>query len=184
MEPTLNPSKMSDREIPFYASAWAKLHGHEDANCMYCGCPESAHVNEARIPGPYAEVNEAEILTSWCNNCKRRHGSTQAVCVVFPARENWDFIDRGSKKNVAYNLCVCGCETPCKGLFAPGHDQRVLGWIRRAERNQPKAGDRFRDIQWYAITHPDFEVHGYTAEQITSIPVPFLSDLETDENTC
>ena len=89
-------------------------------------------------------------------NCEAANmGAPRPSASVFPTRENWDYIDRGSKKNVAYNLCVCGCETPCKGLFAPGHDQRVLGWIRRAERNEPKAGDRFRDIQWYAITHPD-----------------------------
>lgn len=28
--------------------------------------------------------------------------------------------------------CVCGCERTTKGAFAPGHDARVAGWMRRA----------------------------------------------------
>lgn len=31
------------------------------------------------------------------------------------------------------NVCVCGCGDPCHKLFAPGHDQRVRGWLLRGE---------------------------------------------------
>lgn len=30
------------------------------------------------------------------------------------------------------NACVC-CGDPCHKLFAPGHDQRVRGWLLRGE---------------------------------------------------
>lgn len=32
------------------------------------------------------------------------------------------------------NICVCGCGEPCHRLFAPGHDQRVRGWLLRGEQ--------------------------------------------------
>lgn len=37
--------------------------------------------------------------------------------------------------------CMCGCETPTKGDWAPGHDSRAKGWAIRVERGIVKLSE-------------------------------------------
>lgn len=52
-------------------------------------------------------------------------------------------------------LCICGCNRPTKGLFAPGDDGKVRTWIERAIANSEElSGIPAIQLAWFHKTYP------------------------------
>ena len=52
-------------------------------------------------------------------------------------------------KKLPTHSCLCGCGTKCYGRFAPGHDARLVGMIKRGEIKSPLSGE----VAAFAKTH-------------------------------
>jgi hypothetical protein len=50
-------------------------------------------------------------------------------------------LPRGAAKPRPTKPCACGCETPTKGTWAPGHDSNFRAWVLRVERGVLKVAD-------------------------------------------
>ncbi len=63
-----------------------------------------------------------------------------AVAVAAPDVAGKDTVTPDS---IGPNFCICGCGTPIKpkSTFAPGHDARVHGWMRKIEKGEMDASE-------------------------------------------
>ncbi len=80
--------------------------------------------------------------------------------------------------------CVCGCGTPTKGTWAPGHDGRATGWALRVERgiltleqvpdNERAGAELMLARRGVAVTHVETKAERRArrrAEKLASNPV-------------